>query len=126
MNVEVIAVMIPIIVSLGAFVMVVFLRRYEKEERLKMIEHGMDPHSGRHGRRSGGLKFALVAIGVGVGLVIGNVLDSAGVLDEEVAYFSMSFLFGGIGLLGGYLIEARQIKQELEEERARDQGTGSV
>ena len=122
MDVAALGVMVPIIISLGAFVMVVYLRRYEKEERLKMIEHGMDPHSGVQKRRGGGLKFALVAIGVGIGLVIGNVLDSAGVLDEEVAYFSMSFLFGGLGLLGGYLIEARQIKKEQEQE----QGSGSA
>ncbi len=101
--------------------MVVYLRRYEKEERLKMIEHGMDPHAGRQARKGGGLKFALVAIGVGIGLVIGNILDVAGILDEEVAYFSMSFLFGGLGLLVGYLIEAKQIKQEQEKEREQQQ-----
>ena len=126
MNVEVLAVMIPIIVSLGAFVMVVYLRRYEKEERLKMIEHGMDPHSGGQKRRGGGLKFALVAIGVGLGLVIGNILDAAGVLDEDVAYFSMSFLFGGLGLLGGYMIETKQIKEEQEQERRQEQRPGSA
>lgn len=112
MNVEVIAVLIPIIVSLGAFVMIVFLRRYEKEERLKMVEHGMDPHSGTQRKRGGGLKFALVAIGVGIGLLIGSVLDSSGLVYEEVAYFSMAFIFGGIGLLVGYLIEEKKIKED--------------
>jgi len=116
MDPAVVGVFVPIVVSIGVFIMVVFLRRYEKEERLKMIEHGMDPHSGVQRRSGGGLKFALVAIGVGIGLLIGNVLDSAGVVDEEVAYFSMSFLFGGIGLLAGYLIEAKRIKEEQERE----------
>jgi hypothetical protein len=124
MNVEVLAVMIPIIVSLGAFVMVVYLRRYEKEERLKMIEHGMDPHVDRQKRRGGGLKFALVAVGVGLGLVVGNIFDAAGILDEDVAYFSMSFLFGGLGLLGGYLIETKQIKEEQEKERELQKRSG--
>ena len=98
--------------------MVVFLRRFENIERLKMIEHGIDPHSGKQ-RGRGGLKFALVAIGVGIGLLIGNILDSSGIVYEEVAYFSMAFIFGGIGLLAGYLIEAKQLKEEQERERSQ-------
>lgn len=117
MDPAVVGVFVPIVISIGAFVMIVFLRQYEKEERLKMIEHGMDPHSGTQKRRGGGLKFALVAIGVGIGLLVGNVLDSSGLVYEEVAYFSMSFLFGGIGLLVGYLIEAKKIKEEQEREK---------
>lgn len=116
MDVAVVGVFVPILISLGAFIMVVFLRRYEKEERLKMIEHGMDPHSGLQKRKgNSGLKFALVAIGVGVGLLIGSFLDASGLVYEEVAYFSMSFIFGGIGLLTGYLIESKQLKKPEEE-----------
>lgn len=118
MDEGVIALFIPIIVSLGAFVMIVYLRKYEHAERLKMVEHGMDPHSRVQKKRGSGLKFALVAIGVGIGLLIGNMLDASGLVDEEVAYFSMSFLFGGLGLLIGYLIEAKQIKEEQEREQS--------
>ena len=117
MNPAVVGVFVPIIISLGAFIMVIFLRRFEKEERLKMIEHGMDPHSGVQKRRGGGLKFALVAIGVGLGLLIGSILDSSGIVYEEVAYFSMAFIFGGLGLLGGYLLEAKKIKEEQERDQ---------
>ena len=116
MNPAVVGVFVPILISLGAFVMIVFLRRYEKEERLKMIEHGMDPHVKKKTRGTG-LKFALVAIGVGLGLLVGNVLDASGIVYEEIAYFSMAFIFGGIGLLIGYIMEARQIKQEEQEEK---------
>ena len=105
-------ILVPIIISLGAFAMIVFLRKYENEERLKMIEHGMDPHSKSPKHRGTGLKFALVAIGVGIGLLVGNVLDSSGIVYEEVAYFSMGFIFGGIGLLIGYILEAKKIKEE--------------
>jgi hypothetical protein len=115
MEVALAGVFVPILISLGAFVMIVFLRKYENTERLKMIEHGMDPQAGHQKRRGAGLKIALVAIGVGIGLLVGNVLDAAGIVDEEVAYFSMIFLFGGVGLLIGYLIEVKQIKAEQEQ-----------
>lgn len=85
-----------------------------------MIEHGMEPNIESKRQSGGGLKFALVAIGVGIGLVFGNILDSSGVLYEPVAYFSMAFIFGGLGLLGGYLIEARKIKEQQEKEQQQE------
>lgn len=97
--------------------MIVFIRKYENSERLKMIEHGMDPTANRPKRAAGGLKFALVAIGVGIGLLVGSVLDTSGIVDDEVAYFSMGFLFGGMGLLIGYLIQTRQMREEEEKKR---------
>jgi len=117
MDVAVVGVFVPIIISLGAFAMIVFLRKYENGERLKMIEHGMDPHSKNPKTRGSGMKFALVAIGVGIGLLVGSVLDSSGIVYEEVAYFSMAFIFGGIGLLIGYLMEAKKLKEEQEREQ---------
>jgi hypothetical protein len=112
MDVAVVGVFVPIIISLGVFAMIVFLRKYENGERLKMIEHGMDPHSKSPKTRGTGLKFALVAIGIGIGLLVGSMLDSSGIVYEEVAYFSMGFIFGGIGLLIGYILEAKKIKEE--------------
>lgn len=117
MSVAIAGVFVPILISLGAFAMIVFLRKYENTERLKMIEHGMDPHSKSPKTRGKGLKFALVAIGVGIGLLVGSVLDSSGIVYEEVAYFSMGFIFGGIGLLIGYILEAKQLKQEEKPEQ---------
>lgn len=110
------AILIPILVPLGAFAMIVFIRKFENTERLKMIEHGMDPTANRPKRAAGGLKFALVAIGVGIGLLVGSMLDSTGIVYEEVAYFSMGFLFGGIGLLIGYLIQTKQMREEEERQ----------
>jgi hypothetical protein len=36
------------------------------------------------------------------------------IMDDEVAYFAMIFLFGGLGLLSYYLL-IRRIKPEKEE-----------
>jgi len=46
------------------------------------------------------------------------VLDSSGIVYEEVAYFSMGFIFGGIGLLIGYLMEAKKITEAEQEEQS--------
>ncbi len=116
-----VGILVPIIISLGAFAMIVFIRKYENSERLKMIEHGMDPTANRPKKAAGGLKFALVFIGIGIGLLVGSILDSAGIVYEEVAYFSMGFIFGGLGLLAGYIIQTKQMREE--EEREKQQGT---
>jgi len=110
-------ILVPILISLGAFVMVVFIRKFENAEKLKMIEQGMDPNLHRPKKAAGGLKFALVAIGVGFGLLVGNFLDASGLLYEEVAYFSMGLIFGGVGLFAGYMIQMKQMKKEEESEQ---------
>ena len=109
-------ILVPICISLGAFAMVVLLRKFQNTEKLKMIEHGMDPNVNSPKTRGTGLKFALVAIGIGIGLLVGSVLDSSGIVYEEVAYFSIGFIFGGIGLLIGYILEAKKIKEEEQQQ----------
>ena len=100
-----------IIASVGVLVMVVFLRKYQNEEKLAMIEKGMNPTEGKPPRVASmaALRFALLIIGAGIGLLVGNLLEEMG-LQEPVAYFSMLFIFGGIGLVASYMIEQRRIK----------------
>ena len=105
-----------IIAIVGAFVMVVYLRRYTNIERMAMIEKGVDPQFFESKKRpvntSWSLRFALLLIGGGVGLLLGNVLDQAYYVEEEVAYFSMLFICGGLGLIASYIIEERKLKAE--------------
>lgn len=66
-----------------------------------MIEKGEDPGKFlRKSNKSGVLVFAGLMIGAGVGLLIGNFLDQAFRMDE-VGYFSMIFICGGLGLIAG-------------------------
>ena len=115
MGVEIIAVLIPIIVSLGIFVMIVFIRKYENEEKLAMIDKGLNPNDNRPPKIASmaALRLGLLVIGAGIGLLIGNLLQEIGI-QEPVAYFSMVLIFGGIGLIASYIIEQRRIKK-LEE-----------
>ncbi len=114
MATEIIGVFIPIVAIIGAFIMIVYLRRYENEERMAMIEKGVDPAlftKKKTGNTSGPLRASLLFIGAGLGLLIAYFLDRAYDM-EEVAYFSMIFIFGGIGLGLSYLIEESKNKKE--------------
>ena len=118
MEVEVLGVMIPIIALVGGFIMVVYLRKFENIERMAMIDKGVDPQffNVRKTRNtSGPLRASLLLIGAGVGLLLGEFLDQTFYM-QEVGYFSMLFIFGGVGLGTSYLIEEKKIKEEKKRE----------
>lgn len=109
------AVTIPIV---GLFVMLVYLRRIENSERIAMIEKGLDPtlFATRKKSSSGSLRTALLFIGVGLGFVGGHIWhevasDSFGFGGNPIPYFSMIFIFGGLGLLIAYFIEEKKNKE---------------
>ncbi len=108
MDVAVIGVFIPIVAIIAISILVIYLRKYENEERMNMIEKGMNPADMKVIRNTSfPLRFALLAIGVGVGLLVGYALDSSTNM-QETAYFSMIFICGGIGLGISYLIEEKK------------------
>ncbi|MEM6524062.1 MAG: DUF6249 domain-containing protein [Bacteroidota bacterium] len=112
MDVAIIGVFIPIIAIIGGIIMIIFLRKYQNEERMNMIEKGINPGDITTVRNtSGPLRFSMLLMGVGIGLLLGYFLD-VNTRMEETAYFSMIFLFGGIGLGIAYIIEERKLKRE--------------
>ena len=85
-----------------------------------MIEKGLSPAEfnvtqGKSGKSFITLKFALLLIGVGLGLIVGSFLDMIFHI-EEVAYFSMIFIFGGTGLGVAYMVESKQWDKENDQE----------
>ena len=115
MGVEIIGVFIPIIAIIGGVIIVIYLRKYANDERMAMIEKGVDPSifSARKRDDSGPLRASLLLIGAGIGLLLGYFLDNAYRM-EEVAYFSMLFIFGGLGLGAAYLIEEKKQRKGRE------------
>jgi len=114
MEVAQLGVMIPIIAIAGAFTMIIYLRKYENQERMAMIDKGVDPqffNIRRQRNTSGPLRASLLLVGAGIGLLFGYFLDETFGM-QEVAYFSMLFIFGGMGLGLSYLIEERKFKEE--------------
>jgi hypothetical protein len=110
MDVAVLGVMIPIIGTIGLFTMIIYLRRYQNIERMAMIEKGVTSDIfKKHLGPSATLRGSLLLIGIGTGFLLGYFLDRSFDM-EEVGYFSMLFIFGGIGLGAAYLIEEKKAK----------------
>ena len=104
------AVLIPLIVFSSIFgIAYVFLNTRNKE-RLSLIEKGADASlfaTKKNHRSNLTLKFGMLAVGIGVGILIASILETYTVLDEEVAYPSMIFLFGGLFLVANAMIEKK-------------------
>jgi hypothetical protein len=112
MDVAVLGVMVPIILIICVMVMVIYIRKYENEERMSMIDKGIDPATfiKRARDTSGALRASLLLIGAGTGLLLGYFLDRSYDMDE-VGYFSMLLICGGIGLGAAYVIEEKNTRQ---------------
>lgn len=98
----------------GICTTIVQLRKYANIEYMAMIEKGVDPqyfNVRRPLNTSWALRVSLLLIGGGVGLLLGDFLDRNYHM-EEIAYFSMLFICGGIGLGASYLIEEKKLKSE--------------
>lgn len=100
-------ILVPIILGVAVFTMIIFLRKYENDERMAMIEKGLDLNVPKPVKSSGVLRFALLAIGVGLGVLIGYFIVEYSRFDEAVAV-ATTIIFGGLGLLLAYFIEQKQ------------------
>jgi len=113
---QIIALFIPIIGILSVSALIVILKRLEHIEKLKMIEQGLDISKFQKPHKPGGaLKFALMLIGVGLGLFFASLLESYTTIEDEVLYFSMIFIFAGSGLYLGDTIADKKIKENQKE-----------
>ena len=106
--------MIPIFVSLGAFLMIIALRYLQNKENMAMIEKGMNPEDNKRNRRQANpsqtLKNGLLFVGAGLGLLLAIIITNILHLDEDSStgiFFAMIAIFGGAGLLGAYLYERK-------------------
>lgn len=89
-----------------------FFLYVRRRERLTMMEKGVDAsifYQKDPNPKSVSLRYGMLFIGVGVGILLGNILAVTTNLREEVSYFSMIFLIGGLSLVLNYLIEKREL-----------------
>jgi hypothetical protein len=101
-------IMITFFVSLFGIAYIFLTTRHK--ERLALIEKGADAslfNPGKTSKGMGALKFGMLSVGVALGFLFGSLLATTMVMHEEVAYFSMIFLCGGISLILFYFIERK-------------------
>jgi hypothetical protein len=103
--------LIPITMFLGAFAMIFGIRYLVNKEKMAMIERGLDPGINKAAPKPFlSLKFGLLMIGLGIGLLLAMFIVLQNHLTEEQGvpvYFGLLSVFGGIGLIVSYLIEKK-------------------
>lgn len=107
-------VLVPILICLGFFAMVFGIVYLYNREKMAMIERGMDPRMYKaQPALYQNLKWGLLLIGSGLGLLIAYILDfttfkeTTG--DNQALYFSLIAVFGGLGLFLSYRIEKKEV-----------------
>lgn len=102
--------LIPI--SFFALVYGILYLIFRRKERLMMIQKGINANLFETEKRTPTeLKWGLLMIGIGIGILFGKVLAVHTALEEEPAFFSMICLFGGIGLIIFHIL-ANKIEQK--------------
>ena len=108
--------MTPDLIAPVAFFLMVFGIVYlfvRKRERLAMLEKGADPSLFEAKKLvPSSLKWGLLAIGIGVGILLGKIFAAYTCLGEEASFFSMICLSGGISLVVYHLIERQMLKNK--------------
>ena len=108
----IVALFVPIVGTICLSTMVVILRSYQYKERMAMIERGMNPAdlkiwSQKRNDPYRWVRLACMAVGIGVGLFLGNILRGthADIFNRGGIVAGLTFICGGLGLLTGFFIQ---------------------
>lgn len=112
---QIIAVTIPIFITLGAFLLIFGLNYIRYKDRQAMIEKGLDP--GPYGRkieqvpgsRSLAITISMTFMGLGLGLLISFWATQLTFFkgEEEPVYFGFISILGGLGLFLSEILQKR-------------------
>ena len=85
-----------------------------KKERMIMIQKGTDASLLEPKKNeTGNLKWGLLFLGVGVGILLGRLFAAYTCLGEEASYFSLICLFGGLSLVIYHFLARRMERREM-------------
>lgn len=109
-------VLVNLIIFSTLFGVVYMFLTSRNKERLALIEKGADASVFNSGKKfsfaEGIMNIALLAIGIGTGVLVGAMLEQSG-LASEVAFTSSIFIFGGLGLLVSIFVNRKLIKKDI-------------
>ncbi|MFB6306717.1 MAG: DUF6249 domain-containing protein [Flavobacteriales bacterium] len=114
-----ISILVPVSCFAMIFGIIYVIYTTRNKERMALIEKGESAEIFNQGRKSeiSGLKFGMLAIGIGLGVLFGYMFESMTQVSEEVAYFSMIFLTGGIALVLYHLITKKNDVNDVKQEQ---------
>ena len=102
---------VPIGFFLAIFAILYVYWTTRSKERLALIDKGADATIFKsRPSKYALLKWGIFLIGAAIGVISGEAVSN--VEDEVVAFFSMIFLFGGIGLIVAYFITRKLAARE--------------
>ena len=85
-----------------------------KRERMLLIQRGADASVFETKKNeTTNLKWGLLFLGIGLGILLGRVFAAYTCLGEEASYFSLICLFGGLSLVIYHFIARKMEKQKL-------------
>lgn len=94
-------------------IMYVFYTTRHKE-RLALIEKGADATLFNTGKTQPwfsfskfSLKLGMLAIGISLGILSGELISNANLLQEEISFATMIFSFGGLSLILFYFVDKK-------------------
>lgn len=104
-------ILVPFIVFASIFGILYTFLITRNKERLAMIEKGADPSIFAQQRTRLGVKIGLLAMGIAIGVLMGQFIQHVSSMDTEPATFAMIFLWAGAGLvLEHYLAKKEDAK----------------
>ncbi|MDZ7742915.1 MAG: DUF6249 domain-containing protein [Bacteroidota bacterium] len=106
-----------IVLIIFGFIFGIVYLGVRKKERQMLLERGADASIFISKKQaSNTLRFGLLFIGVAIGVFLGNILSEIPSMNmnDEAAFFSMIFLFGGIALVVSYFMEKKE-NEKLEK-----------
>lgn len=111
-------ILIPLVLFISTAAVIIVVRKFKNDERLALIEKGSDANIFNSDMKNSSfpaLRYGLLLIGAGIGILVGNIVAEARIIDDEAAVFSFLMICGGSGLFLSYFIERREAAKQKKE-----------